>query len=53
MIWKEAQIEEKHEGNGLLYSQTRPLKQKIRVDQSVINLFSPVLSQGNGDFSLL
>lgn len=41
MIWKEAQIEEKHEGNGL-YSQTRPLKQKIRVDQSVINLFPPV-----------
>lgn len=39
MIGKEAQIEEKLERNSLLYSQTRPIKQKIRVDQSVIISF--------------
>lgn len=38
-MWKEAWIEEEYEENGFLYLGTSPIKQKTRVDQSVIHLF--------------
>ena len=43
-MWKEVWTEEEHEENGFLYLGTSPIKQKTRVDQSVMYLLPFLVS---------